>query len=112
MIELFIHVDKFTELLKMIVVTEAIMMTADLTINIVSNSSIQINKLDKFSEFNNFIDLLTLKELLVTEAPKAPEVNIVTKTTVLITASLTSNNTTNLSIQNNKGLPNSAAPCY
>ena len=115
MTESSIHIDKFTELPKVIVATEAIMMTADLTTNIASNLPIQIDELDEFSESNNLIDLPTLKELLATEAPKAPEapeVNIATETTVLITASLTSNNTTNSPIQNNKGLPNSAAPCY
>ena len=34
----------------------------------------------------------------VMEAPEAPEVNIATETTVLMTASLTSNNVTNLPI--------------
>ena len=112
MTESSIHVNEFTELPEVIVVTEATMITADLTTNIASNLPIQINKLDKFSESDDLIDLPTLKELLVTEAPKAPEVNIATETTVLITASLTFNNATNSPIQNNEGLLNSAAPCY
>ena len=111
MTELSIHINKFIELPEVIVVIKVTMMTADLTANIVSNLLIQIDELDKFSEFNDLIDLPTLKELLATEAPKASEVNIATKITMLITASLTSNNVTNSPIQNNKGLSNSAAPC-
>ena len=112
MTESSIHINEFTKLPKIIVVIEVIIMTANLTANIALNLSIQIDKLDEFDESDNLIDLLTLKELFVTEAPEALKVNIATETTVLITASLIfNNNTTNSPIQNNEGLPNSAAPC-
>ena len=106
--KLFIHINKF---IKLIVVIKIIIMTADLTVNIALNLFIQINKFVKFTEFNNFINLFTLKKLLATEAPKAFKINIVIKTTILITASLTSNNIINSPIQNNKNLSNSVVSC-
>ena len=102
MTELFIHINKVIELLKIIVVIETfIIMTADLTINIALNLSIQIDKFNKFSESGDFINLFTLKKLLAMgalKASKTSKVNIATETTMLITVSLIFNNTTNLPI--------------
>lgn len=97
-----IKVYKIFKVFVVIVVTEAIIIiNIDLTIYSIINLFTYTNK------FNlNFINLSLFETLIVIEASEASKVNIVTKASAVLIVDLIINNITNLSIQNNNGLPN------